>query len=162
MVFVRKGLVCLVTLVAASGCFTYSPVRPADAMLDTRVRATVSSAQAEELAQALRSATPQVVGTLVERDDEGIMLEVPVWGSTAAGSSQALRNRVSISFSDLVSFEKRTFSPWRTAVSVGAVVAAVTGSWAFIGGGSKIEDKQKTDVDSAVIPWFSIPFTIFP
>lgn len=159
--FGRKGLVCLAVTVAMSGCYTYSPVRPADAVLNARVRATVSSAQAEELAQVLRSATSQVVGTLVERNDERVLLEVPLWAGGTGVSSQALHSRVSIPFSDLVSLESRTFSRWRTAVSVGAVVAAVAGSWTFIGGGTELGDKEKTGIDNAIIPFFSVPFAIF-
>ena len=161
--FVRKGLACLAALVVLSGCYTYTPVRPADAVLETRVRATVSPEQAAELAPVLRGVTPQVIGTLIERDGASVMLEVALRGAVGSGlSTQAIHNRVSIPFSDLVTLERRQFSTWRTAVSVGAVITAVAGSWAFIGGGSKIDDKQKTDVDSAIIPLFSIPFTIFP
>ena len=161
MVSSWKGLVFLATLLVVSGCYTYVPVRPMDAMLDARVRVTVSPEQAARLAPVLRNVTPQVVGTLIDRDDQGVMLDVPLYGSSAAGSTQTVRSRIAISFSDLVSLERRELSRWRTAVAVGAALVGVGGSWAVVGGGSGGEDKPKTDIDNAVITWFSIPFAIF-
>ena len=154
-----RALVLAVAL-AASGCYVYEPVRPADAVLDARVRATVTPEQAAEMSEALRAVSPQVMGTLVQTTDEGVMLEVPLHG-TIQGSSRALYNRVSIPFSDLVALETRKLSGWRTAVSVGAVVAGVTGGWAFVGGGAGGEDKPKTDIDNAIITIFRIPLALF-
>jgi hypothetical protein len=138
----------------------YEPVRPADAILDARVRATVTPEQAAELSDALRAISPQVTGRLVERSDQGVMLEVPLYGSVQ-GSSRALYNRVSIPFSDLVGLESRKLSTWRTAVSLGAVVAGVAGGWAFVGGSDSVEDKPKTDIDNAIITIFRIPLALF-
>ena len=150
----------LAVTLTASGCYVYEPVRPADAILDARVRATVTAQHAAELAPALRSVSPQVTGTLVERSDEGLMLEVPLYGSVQ-GSSRALHNRVAIPMSDLVGLESRRLSKWRTAVSVGAVVAGVAGGWAFVGGSDSVEDKPKTDIDNAIITIFRLPFALF-
>jgi hypothetical protein len=152
--------VILAVALTASGCYVYEPVRPADAVLDARVRATVTPEQAAELSEALRSVSPQVTGTLVQTSDQGVMLEVPLHG-TIQGSSRALYNRVSIPFSDLVGLETRKLSGWRTAVSVGAVVAGVAGGWAFVGGSDTVDDKPKTDIDQAIITIFRIPLALF-
>lgn len=156
----RLGAVILAVALTASGCYVYEPVRPADAVLDARVRATVTPEQAAELSEVLRALSPQVTGTLVQTSDEGVMLEVPLHG-TIQGSSRALYNRVSIPFSDLVGLETRKLSGWRTAVSVGAVVAGVAGGWSFVGGGDGGEDKPKVDIDNAIITIFRIPLALF-
>ena len=88
------------------------------------------------------------------------MLEVPLHGAGVA-STRPVYNRVSIPFTDLLALEGRSLSKWRTAVSVGAVVAAVAGGWSFLGGGDSSEDKPKTDIDNAVLPWFSISVPFF-
>jgi hypothetical protein len=154
------GAAAVAAVLIGSGCYVYEPVRPTDAILDARVRATVTPEQAAELAPVLRGVTPQVSGTLVQRTDAGVMLEVPLYGATP-GTSRPVRNRVSIPFSDLVGLEARRLSTWRTAVSVGAVVAGVAGGWAFVGGSDSVDDKPKTDIDNAIITIFRLPVALF-
>lgn len=156
----RRMSVLLVAAIVASGCYVYQPVRPGDALVGTRVRATVSPAQAVELAPVLRNTTPQVVGTLIDRSDGSLMLDVPLYGATASGlSTQTLNNRVAIPFQDLVTLETRSLSKWRTGVAIGGVAAGLVGAWAAVTGAQKVEDKQKTDVDNAIITIFTLPFS---
>lgn len=158
----RRVLVLLAVGLTASGCYVYQPVRPGDAPVGSRVRATVSPEQAAELAPVLRNVTPQVTGTLVQRSSGSIMLDVPLYGATASGlSTQALNNRVAIPFTDLVTLESRTLSTWRTAAAIGAIAAGLTGAWVAVTGNQKVNDKPKTGTDNAVIPIFSLPFAIF-
>ena len=89
LVFAWKRGALILALLAANGCYVYQPVRPGDAMLDARVRATVSAEKAAELAPAMRGISTQLRGTLTERDAEGVLLEVPLFGGTAGMSSQA-------------------------------------------------------------------------
>lgn len=152
-------MLLLGALLPASGCYVYEPVRPADAMLGARVRATVSSDRAAELAPVLRDVTPQVSGRLVERNDGNLMLEVPIVGSaTGTSSSRRIHNRVVIPFSDMVSLETRRFSTWRTVALVGGIAAAVGGGWAIVDGNESADEKPKEDIDNAII---SIPLGIF-
>jgi hypothetical protein len=158
----RRLLALFVVGLAASGCYVYQPVRPGDALVGSRVRATVSAEQAAELAPVLRNVTPQVTGTLVERSSGSIMLDVPLYGATASGlSTQALNNRVAIPFEDLVTLESRRLSTWRTAATLGAVAVGLTGAWVAVTGNQKVDDKSKTGTDNAVIPIFSLPVAIF-
>lgn len=158
----RRILALLVMACTASGCYVYQPVRPGDALVGSRVRATVSPEQAAELAPVLRNVTPQVTGTLIERSNGSIMLDVPLYGATSSGlSTQALNNRVAIPFADLVSLESRKLSRWRTALTLGAVAAGLTGAWVAATGDEGVNDKPKTGTDNAVIPIFSLPFAVF-
>ena len=104
----------------------YTPVRPSDAILDSRVRATVSPRQAAELAPVLRNVTPQVVGTLVERNGDTILLDVPLFGAVPGVSSRPVHNRVSLPLADVTALEARTLSRWRTGAVVASVVASLS------------------------------------
>ncbi len=154
--------ILMTALLGAAGCYEYRSVRPADAMLDTRVRATVSPEKAAELEPALRNVTPTVTGKLIERTAGYLMMEVPIYGAGGSGSNEVLHNRVQIPFGDLVSLETRTLSTWRTVVAVGAVVAAASGTWAVVSAANQSgPDKPGSGIDNAVITIFSVPLGIF-
>lgn len=142
-------------LLLTAGCYVHRPVRPADAVLDTRVRAAVSPRQAAELEPIFGPSASSVSGTLVERTGDGILLEVATYGATPGMSGEALRNRVSIPFTELTALEARELSAWRTAVVIGALGAGVLGTWAVsTSGDADIGDKPGTGVDNAVIALF--------
>lgn len=146
-----KRWTVLAALMATGGCYVYEPVRPADAVLDARVRATVSATKAAELEPALRNISTQLHGTLTERDGTGVLLEVPLYDPTVGTSGTALKNRIHISFDDLVTLESRSLSKWRTGAVVGALVAGITTTWVVVGGGDKTGDKEKPGVDNNVV-----------
>jgi hypothetical protein len=155
----RIGLA--LTLLVVSGCYTYRPVRPGEALLDSRVRATVSPQEAAELATVLRGVRSAVVGRLVENSDERIMLEVPLFSQTAGMSRNAVHNRVAIPLSELVTLESRSLSTWRTGLVVSAVAVAVGGAWVVVSGEGSRDDKEKPGTNNAVISVFRIPFALF-
>jgi hypothetical protein len=143
----------LVLVLATGGCYAYQPIRPGDAALDARVRATVSAEKAAEVAPALRGLSTQLSGTLLRSDEAGVLLDVPVHGAgTGSGmSAAALKSRVFVPFGDLVTLETRTLSKGRTAAVLGALVAGVTAGWVVVGGGDPVLDKPKTGTDNAII-----------
>jgi hypothetical protein len=147
----------MASLTAVGGCYVYHPVQPADATLNTRVRATVSAEKAAELAPVLRNVTPEVTGTLVARDGTTLMLEVPLYG-TGTDGVDPLHSRVQIQPGDLVSLESRAFSRWRTATVGAALVAAVVTGWAVANSGATPGDKQGNGQNNAVltVPVFSL------
>jgi hypothetical protein len=157
-----KRIVLLAALVSTGGCYEYHTVRPDDAMLDTRVRATVSPEKAAELEPVLRNVTPEVTGTLIERTPDHLMLEVPIYGAGGGVSNEVLHNRVEVDVSDLVSLETRTLSKWRTAVVVGAIVAATSSTYLVLSSNNQSgADKPGSGIDNAVISIFRIPLGIF-
>jgi hypothetical protein len=156
---VRSAWLLALSMVAATtGCYSYHAVNPSDAVLDTRVRATVSAEKAAELATALNNVTPVIMGTLVERDGQTLMLEVPLLG-TGVDGADPLHTRVRITPADLVTLESRTLSKLRTGIVLGAVVAAVGTGLTVFNGSSRAVDKPGTGVDNARIlrPIFSVP-----
>jgi hypothetical protein len=145
-----KRVVLMAVLVSTGGCYTYTPVRPSDAMMDGRVRATVSPVVAAEFASALRGTGSQVMGSLAGRDAQAILLDVPVYSGTQGMSRAPVNNRVRIPLDGLVSLESRTLSKWRTAVALGSVVAGVTAGFVVLNGDDNANDKPKTGTDNAL------------
>jgi hypothetical protein len=137
-------------LLATTGCYTYQPVRPGDAVLETRVRATVSARQAAELAPVMRNVTPTISGRLVDRSGEGVTLDVALHGGTMGMSASPLHSRIVIPAGELVTLESRTLSAWRTSLVGGIIVAAVSASWVAISGESTVDEKPKTGTDNAI------------
>jgi hypothetical protein len=157
-----KRMALLVALVSTGGCYEYHTVRPDDAVLDTRVRATVSPEKAAELEPVLRNVTPTVTGKLIERTPDHLLLEVPIYGAGGGVSNEVLHNRVEVDVGDLVSLQTRTLSTWRTLVAVGAVVAAAGGTYAVLDANNQSgPDKPGSDVNNAVVSIFRIPLGIF-
>jgi len=139
-----------VVLLVLGGCYTYQPIRPADAIQDTHVRATVSPSQAAQLVPVLRNVTPQVVGRVAGLEGQSLLLDVPLIGQTPGVSRAPVYNRISLPLSDVVSLEARSLSRWRTSVTVGAAVAAVVAGWVIISGETKVDDKGKTGTDNGI------------
>ena len=157
-----KRMALLVALVSTGSCYEYHTVRPDEAVLDTRVRVTVSPEKAAELEPVLRNVTPTVTGKLIERTPDHLMLEVPIYGAGGSVSNEVLHNRVEVDLGDLLSLETRALSKWRTAVTVGAVVAATSGTWLVVSSGNQSgPDKPGSGTNNALIPIFRIPFGIF-
>lgn len=152
----------LVTLLGSAGCYEYHSVRPADAALDGRVRATVSPNRAAELAPVLRTTTPTVSGKLIERTADHILVSVPIYGAGGAVGSEVLHNRIRIPTTDLVSLETRSLSTWRTGAVVGAILVAAGGTWAVIQSENATgTEKPGTGIDNAIITIFSVPLSLF-
>jgi len=152
----------LVALVSTGGCYEYHTVRPDDAVLDTRVRATVTPEKAAELEPVLRNVTPTVTGRLLERTPDHLMLEVPIYGAGGGVSNEVLHNRVEVDLGDLVSLQTRTLSKWRTAVAVGSILAATSGTYLVLSANNQSgPDKPGSGTNNALIPIFRIPFGIF-
>ena len=152
-------VLALATVAMTTGCYVYHPVNPADAVLDTRVRATVSAEKAAELEPALRNVTTTIMGTLVARDGQALMLEVPLLG-TGVDGADPLHTRVRLSPGDLVGLESRTLSKWRTGVVVGAFAGALVTGLSVFNGSARAVDKPGVGIDNARVsfPVFSLPF----
>ena len=145
-----KRLGLFIGLLMSTGCYTYQPVRASDVVMGVKVRATVSASQAAELAPVLRNVTPQVTGTVSERDPESIMVDVALRGATQGMSQEVMYNRVRIPMTDLVSLEERKISTWRTAVVVGALAVGIGSAWAIVSDNQTSADKPGGGTDNAV------------
>ena len=158
MSFGKYGVLLAMTLLSG-GCYVYSPVRPSDAALDAKVRATVTAEQAAELSPGLRNVTPQVSGVVVGRDDRQLLLDVPLYTSAPGLSRRPVHNRVGIPLDDVISLEVRKLSRGRTAATVGALALAVTAGFTLASDDKGSEEKPGQGTDNAIR--IRIPIGIF-
>jgi len=125
----RHSPLLAVPFALAAGCYSYASVDPGAARPGTGVRARVTAPAAERLAPLLSTSDARVlIGTLIENEPSGMIIEVPTVAQTEIGSSvQTLHQRVSVARGDLVELETRQLDRGRTALVVGAS-ALIAGS----------------------------------
>jgi hypothetical protein len=111
--------------VLLSGCFSYQPTRPESVAPPEAVRVHVSPEIAAGFVEVLGSASPVLSGRLVEVTPESISLLVPVVQASAAGlRSEPISQQLVIRREDLLGFQRRELDRTRTAITVGAALAA--------------------------------------
>ena len=108
------------------GCYRYAPVETGAVPEGANVRARVTAAAAERIAPLLGLGEMRVLtGSLVDRNNGALILEVPTAASTGMGSSmQTLYQRVALAPGEVTELETRTLDRTRTAVVVGGLAAA--------------------------------------
>lgn len=121
-----RKLQCVPLVALLSGCYTYAPVETRALGPGASVRARVSTPAAQRIAPLLGFTEARVLtGSLVETKGDAIVIEVPTAAQIAAGTStQTLYQHVSLAPGDVTELERRTLNRTRTALVVGAIVAA--------------------------------------
>lgn len=119
-----RSLRSLPLAVVLCGCYTYAPVDANTVARGASVRARVTSSAAERIAPLLGEPDPRVVvGSLVERSNGRMIIEVPTTTSSVSRSAiQTLYQRVALAPADVTEMETRTLNRTRTAIIVGAAV----------------------------------------
>jgi hypothetical protein len=122
----RPRAVALATAaVLLSGCFSYQPTRPESVTPPEAVRVQVSPEAAAGFVEVLGSASQVLSGRLVEVTPEAISLLVPVTRAPTTGlRSEPISQQLVIRREDLLGFQRRELDRTRTAITVGAAVAA--------------------------------------
>ncbi len=147
-------------LLGVAGCQTFQPTSFDRVSPGERVRARVNSAWADSLDALLQRDGRVVEGTVVEKPDGALLLEVPVQSELRGIEFQTINQRVRIPESAFVELELRELDRGRTlgvAALAGAIVAAFvvqqlskeSGGGTIPGGGGPVE--------SPVGPVFRIP-----
>lgn len=149
MLVVKRGLL-LALLLSTAGCYVYEPIRPADAVLDARVRATVSQEIAADIETAFRGTGSQLIGTLRAREGTDLLVDVPISSGVQGSSRAPMHNRVRIPQDGLMSLESRTLSAWRTGAVMGALVAAVAATWVVVGDDHTAPEKGPPEQNAAI------------
>ncbi len=116
----------LVGLFAASACFHYVPAAPATSPQGTPVRARLARMSEFELAQFTVNNIDQVEGEVVRVDGSDIVLSA-TWLQAITGNGYAGNGwTVRIPEADVVGFEQKKISVWRSAI---VVTGVLVGSW---------------------------------
>lgn len=151
----------LVVLLATAGCHTFQRTSYEQISPGERVRARVNSAWADSLDALLQRDARVVEGTVVEKPDGALLLEVAVQNELRGIEFQTLSQRVRIPETAFVDLELSRLDRGRTLGLValaGAVVTAFvvqqlseeSGGGTIPGGGGPVE--------SPVAPLLRIPF----
>lgn len=152
------GAVAVAATFLAS-CYTYRPSELSEVHPDARVRLSVTARRALELEEALRDARRSFNATYLGETDGRLLFSVPLLNPMPGTSRQAVRNRVTVSPSDVTAMEVRELSKWRTATVIAAGVLAVGyGAWeAFSGHKDPRPEDKPPGVDNTLVPLISIP-----
>jgi hypothetical protein len=160
----KTPLACVVPLLF--GCFSYVPVTVETAPVGQDVRVFVTRSGMLELVERTDAGSssergPLLAGTLAGRDNNGLILRVPVFGRQAF-SAAPVDQQLPISYGQIVEMELRQLDKVKTGVFVGGTVAALAGTWFGL-----LDLKTKPAVgqgdpppgdEETWIPLFSIPF----
>lgn len=156
---VRRTL--LPALVVMAGCHTFQPASYDQISPGERVRARVNSAWADSLDALLQRDGRVVEGTVVEKPDGALLLEVPVQSELRGIEFQTLSQRVSIPEDGLVELELKELDRGRTwgVVALASVAVGVFIAQQLSGnsGGSNVPGGGGPSEGRIVRPAFSIP-----
>jgi hypothetical protein len=121
---------------ALSGCYSYQPIEVSDIRPEMDIRARVSGAQSDALADVLGSDDRTVEGRVVENGSDEILLEVAAATAERRGRVETLNQRVRIPTTEVMTVDQKNVDQTKTtlliaggvAVAAVAVVAAITAS----------------------------------
>ncbi|MBI4540564.1 MAG: hypothetical protein HY704_13770 [Gemmatimonadetes bacterium] len=143
-----------------AACFSYVPAELESIAPGEMVRARVSPQGAARLEEALGDDNRLLEGEVLEKDDGGLLLSVPVSTRQWGFQMETLKQNVRVSQGEIVEVERKRFDRLKTWGSVGVSTAAVTVlAWRVLGGKSGGETAGKPPpVEDVLIPLLSIRF----
>ena len=117
-------VVGLALLPAATGCYHYAAATPEMIPQGTPVRARLNQMEAFELAQITVNNIDEVEGEMI-RADAGSLFLSATWLQAVTGNGYAGNGwTVRIADANLVGFEEKKFSWWRSTAVVAGVMTA--------------------------------------
>ncbi|MGH7476284.1 MAG: hypothetical protein ACRELD_08345 [Longimicrobiales bacterium] len=118
--------------VSLTGCYTYIPVEPGSAPAGAEVRARITAAEAQRLANIRGSASRSLEATVESRNDGSLLLRVPVAERQSARTVEAIHQRIEVLDSEILELELRQLDRTRTAAVIAGGALAL-GAAAVIG-----------------------------
>ncbi len=119
--------VMMVIVPLCGACYTYTPIRPTDAVVGASVRAHVTQETASRVAPLL--GIPDVrdlTGTLIDNSAGTMIIEVPTVVQAGENNAvQTLFQRVTVRPGDLLGLESRTLDRTRTTLVIAAAATAL-------------------------------------
>lgn len=131
----RCVLGSLVGAVALAGCYRYVPAEIGATPPGTDVQLLVTRAGTEEadLAGALRGGEPRVRGTVVAREDDVLLVRVPVAQRQDGFIVNRIDQAVRFPIGEIVSLQRRELNPLTTSLAIGGAVVGVGAAFAVLG-----------------------------
>jgi hypothetical protein len=156
-----RGLSWITVGALVCGCYRYAPVETHAIAPGAGVRARITPAASQRVAPLLGVSEPRVlVGSLVDRQGDDLIIEVPTAASAEVGSTvQQLFQRVALAPSDVTEVETRTLDRTRTAAVVGlATAAAVAVAIKYLRGEPGLDHPSTGSPPEQRIPLFRFHF----
>jgi hypothetical protein len=122
-----RKLLLVATVLAASGCYRYLPAPASAVAPGTPVRMRITAQQAEALRAQRLSDNRLLNGTVVEKTEQGFMVETEVGRNDPTRGTRAVTQLLSIPESGVLEIEQRTLDRGRTGMAMvaGGVVLGV-------------------------------------
>lgn len=141
-----------------SGCYTYVPAEPEAVPAGREVRISLSREARTALPEEILAGGPFLRGRLVGRDDDSLMLYIPVVVRQEGTLAAAIGQNVRVPASEVVELQRRELDGFRTGLVVAGVVGAATGIVLLImdASGSPLSGPQQTP-ELVRVPVFSVP-----
>ena len=140
---IGRALTAAALASVAGACHDYRPLAGAAPAADGLVRVRLTEAGSAALAGYLGADVVAVTGRFEARTDSGIVLRMASSESPRAVPREWQGERVTVPAAYVAATETRRLSPLRTGIVTGAVVAALVGTRAALGGsGSAIGSRR--------------------
>ena len=124
-----KAMLCGFALCALPGCYNYEPIRSDVAPVGEAVRLRVTRDGARQLADVTEvlGAAPELRGRIVGRQDQDLLVSVPVARRQDGMHVYSLSQTVRVPTREVLSIERREFDGIRTTLLIAGGTAAATG-----------------------------------
>ncbi len=128
-------------LVCSAGCYSFEPMEIGELQPQMQIRARLTRSQAEDLTEDLTEVLPGedrlIEGTVVEADDDRLLLLVPVARANRGGRIESLNQRLGIPHAGLLEVELKELHRAKTgALSAAGALAIGYLLWKSLLGGS--------------------------
>lgn len=148
-------LLGLLTLLPATGCYSYRTIPIEDVRPDLAVRLHVTAQAAGHAAAVMGYLTEDLSGTVVSVERDTMLLTVATPTAPEARSIQVLYQRLDLPVSQVVVVQQRIFSRGKTYACVAGLLAA--GAVATVGAfsgflGSKGGEATPPPVENRLVP----------
>jgi hypothetical protein len=148
-------LLGLLTLLPATGCYSYQTIRMESVRPDLDVRLHVTAEAAGHVATVLGYLTEDVSGTVVSVARDTLMLSVATPVAPESRTIQVLHQQLDLPVSQVIEVQQRRFSRGKTYACVAGAVAAGAGLavWGFSGFlGSRGGETTPPPVENQLVP----------
>ncbi len=121
----RRLLVGTSLVLVLQGCYTYTPIDVADLQPDMEVRAEITPAERDALADVLPGDDRSLDGTVISTNDTGVMLQVTAVTTQQGIRMESLDQRVEVDRAGLLEVQVKERDSARSAGLIALVTAGV-------------------------------------
>lgn len=148
------ALYCLAAM-AATGCYSFEPVRMEQVTAGSIARARLDADEARRVAEVIGREDRVLEGEVLEADGDRLLMAVPMTMSTAGLSPRQFHQRVEVRRTAIIEVETRRFDALKTVLVLGggAIIAGAAVAAAFAAADDP-EGDDKPQPERIVVPIF--------